>query len=652
MANSVHRHSINAYLTLRAEWRSASNIEENFSDVTVDLYIDRGAYGYNTNSTADDTRIWIDGQEHRFTSNIGGGNNSSKLLGSSIKRVHHNEDGSKSIDIRVRKYVGVWWNGDLIGTRDYTFNVSLDNIPRASSINEVSGVIGSPVQITINRAVDSFTHTLRYSFAGFVGTIGTNITTSATWTPSMNLLNNMPNAVGGGGFIYVDTYNGSKLIGTRQFGVSLSVPESVVPTFDTITLVDSNKKADGLIPGNNFVKIISNIKATITNAKGAYGSKVILYKMEIVGKDNATNENGGLLGVMNYSGTFDVKGTVTDSRGRRFSKTVSINVLDYFSPVASFKARRIGADAQTLEIERTIKIAPLTVDGVQKNNVTVSFKRKLTTEADFVHVTGGNTVTDKHIITNFKESIGTDYLANKSYQIMMVVSDAFFSFETVTTVATERLIMHYTKDGVGIGKPRERGWLDVGGEIYAFDKPIQHHQLTRNDGRSLYKNGQDANSLNVNGDYYLTTATNVPGNENGYLTVVAHSDKYIYQRYMTAFSARSYERFCKNGVWTPWEKLAYVSTNWTSTGVSNVFYKTDGTTVQLRANVRSSAGGQNLRLGTVPRGLIPHEMQFNVPVWSLDSTLNKRLQVNTDGSVFIIQADANQEFKFNISWGV
>lgn len=560
MANGVHRYSINAYLTLRSEWRSVSDIAGNYSDITVDLYIDRGSYGQNNNSTADETRIFIDGQEYRFTSNIGGGNNSSKLLGSSTKRVNHNEDGSKSIDIRIRKYIGVWWSDNLIGTRDYTFNVSLDTIPRLSDFNISSSLdMGLSTMIRINPKItpNIFDHRIRFLWHSrddmVIDYIHKN-TLSYNWIPSLDYANDIPNSVSSWGTVVLETWLNGVRLGEVTKQVTLNVPENIVPTFDNIELVDSNIKANDLLPGNNFIKIISNIKATITGATSLYGSKISGYIIEVVGKDNVITQNGGLLGVMNYSGTYDIRATVMDSRGRKFSKTIFINVLDYFSPVANFKARRIGADAQTLEIERSVKIAPLTIDGVQKNNVTVSFKRKLSTEKDYVNAIGGNTVTDKYIITNFRENIGTDYLANKSYQIMMIVSDAFFSFESVTTVATEQLIMHYTKNGVGVGKPHERGALDVSDEIYAFDKLIQMHALTEKDGTSIYKYNSDFNQ-NIDAGYFFKrdTDTNNPVKKYGWLTVKKSLNE-VFQMFTATQTGETYVRFhvISSNTWTAW----------------------------------------------------------------------------------------------------
>ena len=51
----------------------------------------------------------------------------------------------------------------------------------------------------------------------------------------------------------------------------------------------------------------------------------------------------------------------------------------------------------------------------------------------------------------------------------------------MVNVATESVVVSYDRSGVGVNKIRERGALDVKGDIYANDNPIQQYQLTNND---------------------------------------------------------------------------------------------------------------------------------------------------------------------------
>lgn len=161
----------------------------------------------------------------------------------------------------------------------------------------------------------------------------------------------------------------------------------------------------------------------------------------------------------------------------------------------------------------------------------------------------------------------------------------------------------------------------------------------------------DLNTLKFNGEFYIRNGINWPLAQNGFLNVFAQSDKFVYQRYKAAFNGKTYERLLTNGVWGAWVQIVHVVTNWLSTGVSNVFYKTDGTTVHLRGFVRATANNQVIVLGTVPRTLLPQQLMFTIPIWSLNGADNKHLQIDVDGTIKILHVDNNQEFHFNVSWG-
>ncbi len=81
---------------------------------------------------------------------------------------------------------------------------------------------------------------------------------------------------------------------------------------------------------------------------------------------------------MNYNGTYTVRATVTDSRGRTSTaKDTTITVLEYFLPVFYFETTRIGSDSQTIQVRRNAKIAPIMVGGTQKNTMTITFRTSL-----------------------------------------------------------------------------------------------------------------------------------------------------------------------------------------------------------------------------------------------------------------------------------
>ena len=94
--------------------------------------------------------------------------------------------------------------------------------------------------------------------------------------------------------------------------------------------------------------------------------------------------------------------------------------------------------------------------------------------------------TSVHTLTNSAANMAGNYPSNKSFVIIGKLEDKFTSVEFSATVATESVVMSYDKNGrVGIGKVAEfgkPGSLDVLGDIYSNNKPIQQYKLTNNDG--------------------------------------------------------------------------------------------------------------------------------------------------------------------------
>ena len=108
------------------------------------------------------------------------------------------------------------------------------------------------------------------------------------------------------------------------------------------------------------------------DAAGVYGSTIKSYRAEIVGGNQAVNSNSGTFGIMNFNGQVTIRATVTDSRGRTstpIEKTITI--LEYFAPSLKFDVTRVGATSSTLQVLRNAKIAPLTVNGVQKKHYAI-----------------------------------------------------------------------------------------------------------------------------------------------------------------------------------------------------------------------------------------------------------------------------------------
>ncbi|MCY7073309.1 DUF859 family phage minor structural protein [Streptococcus oralis] len=551
-SNSSNSLYLNVYID-----EVSTDISANTSTINWQLTVSRYTYYHTFNKQGDSTlSLTLDGQNAHSSNPVWEVWDGEVTLASGSTTISHNSDGRKTLPFSCTFNP----NNGLHGTITVSGNLGLTAIPRSSSVSVSAGVIGSAVTININRQSSSFKHTVRYVWAGKSGTIATNIDTSTSWTIPLDFANDIPNSASGTGTIFVDTYSGSTKTGTQSTTFTASVPANIKPTFSGVTLSDLNGAAQNLIPNSDtFIQVISNIKVAFNGAVGSYGSSITGYYAEIIGKNQSTSSNGGSLGIMNYHGTIKIRASVSDSRGRwSNTKEVSVTVLEYFAPALSFSIARTGSTSSTLTVTRNAKIAPLAVSGSQKNSMRLTFKvARLGTNSYTVDngpATGSWTSISS--LVNSQANLAGNYLANQSWVVIGTLEDKFTRSDFMVNVATESVVLSYDRSGVGVNKIREQGALDVKGSIYADNKPIQQHQLTRNNGISILTKESLDNVLK-NGMYYSHSAPDRPRNQNGWLLVQVYDDaQYIVQTYWTATTETMLVRYRMDNRWGDWKEIA------------------------------------------------------------------------------------------------
>ena len=552
-SNSSNSLYLNVYID-----EVSTDVSANTSTINWQLTVSRYTYYHTFNKQGDSTlSLTLDGQDVHSSNPVWEVWDGEVTLASGSTTISHNSDGRKTLPFSCTFNP----NNGLHGTITVSGNLGLTAIPRSSSVSVSAGVIGSSVTININRQSSSFKHTVRYSWAGKSGTIATNVDTSTSWRIPLDFANDIPNSASGTGTIYVDTYSGSTKTGTQSTTFTASVPANVKPTFSGVTLSDLNGAAQNLIPNpETFIQVISNIKVAFNGAVGSYGSSITGYRAEIVGRNQATSSNGGSLGIMNYHGTIKIRASVSDSRGRwSDAREVSVTVLEYFAPALSFSIARTGSTSSTLTATRNARIAPLTVSGSQKNSMTLTFKVARLGTTNFQADTGPATGSWTSIssLTNSQANLAGNYLANQSWVVIGALEDKFTRTEFMVNVATESVVLSYDRSGVGVNKIRERGALDVKGDIYANDQPIQQYQLTKPSGIVLDAVG-DWNSYTGMGFYKGDNLVNAPsgGSSWKYVQVFKHNDNWVVQVAYDFFSQVIAVRAKINGSWNAWKYLA------------------------------------------------------------------------------------------------
>ena len=645
----------------------SQNNPENYSDVAIDLWIgnDPGGYRIEFDPTygaylgvqfAGDTQyvkvrdLFIAGSE--------------KYLGRLKFRVYHDDDGqaTRTITIWSGSTSGITYDGWYVGDLYTSFTETFQKIPRMSTIASVEGkrALGEELTINIERKVENFTHQVWYKVWGSEWIdLGKNIGTSVKFTPSPENARLNVNVVSSTFDICVRTFDGENQIGRDEYsnGWYIGLPVNTQPKLQTIELTDKAKATKDIVGKNTFVQTFSEMVCQFQGMEGTYGSTIKNFYAEVVDQKMAITSNGATFQFFKNYGDFQVQAYVIDSRGLKSNiVTVPIKVLQYFAPMLTFEAVRGGGDQQTIVVRRTAKIAPLIIDGVQKNPMRLKFKVKPAYDGYFTENAGGGI--DSRVInsvTNSNADLFGTFSADKAWIVEGTISDAYASFTfTAPIVGPEELVQCRTPKGTGFGKVWERGTIDAKGDIYSHNELVQVGRLTQINGKSIKMTGS-ANNLMKTGLFYSHGMSDLPSNltasqQYGYIQVNTHptDENYVMQTY-TPYDANVIYMRRKTPItgWQPWViftpsgsvsewKTATLQRGWKPyQGERNVQYtkQVDGTVL-----IRGSCQGGDGSAGTLfylPDGYKPSMTVYFVGIAGSGTPFYGG--INTHGTVYTSQ---------------
>lgn len=436
----------------------SQSIENNTSTITLRLEVrsvDSAyyTYGFNQTTTIDGTALGAKTFDMRST-------NIWQVFGERTITVLHNADGTYSVT-KSGSFV-------TTGTGTYTLKSGSANvtvvpptIPRASTptLSPSSVDMGSNITIATNRASDSFTHTLTYSFGSASGTIASNVGASTTWTPPINLASQIPSATSETCTITCYTYNGSTLIGSKSVTVTLTVPSSVVPSISSIALSEA-----GSAPSSwgCYVQNKSKLKV-VTTASGTYGSSIKSYK--ITGIDSTTYASSNFTSnTLTGSGTKTITATVTDSRGRTATKTTTYTCVAYSNPsISNTSVTRCNSDGVDNEegtyVKYTFKASVSSVNSKNSHVFKIGYKKSSDSSYTYVTIAGEGYSLDKSNVVLSDVTFSED----SSYSFIFLVSDYFTTTTATQALATGFTLLDYAESGKGmsIGKVSEKDMFEV-----------------------------------------------------------------------------------------------------------------------------------------------------------------------------------------------
>lgn len=505
-----------SHLYPEIRWRSTKNDTNNNSSVTAELWFVRVNTAYISNNAYFLPRITIngnaayppDGTYAPFDMRKG----THKVWQRTVT-VAHNADGNKSITIEAGGITGL----SNLGNVSVSGTAKLDTIPRASNIGTISGnQIGSAITIPISRASGSFTHDVSLKL-GTKTVSATGVGTSATLTPNLaDFCGQLTSSTSGTAVITVVTKSGSTTIGTKTKNHTIYVPASVVPNAKTLGIAERVASVSSLGLTKTFVQNKSTIGLT-ASADGIYGSTITDYTFTFNGRSQGGTVGRDFAVGTASAGNHTVTVTVTDSRGRKASRSDTVSILAYSMPnITKFDVARDGA---TLKVKANITVS---VHNIASKGG--SWKVQRADGNTWVNVDSG-AITTSYTITG--KTLTGDYDVTKSFNFRLVVSDAFGEGAIlIRSVSTAQTLLDLNKnDGIGIGKMHERGTLDVGGDIY------MEKGMSITNGAGFYNGILPAGNMSLGSYWHQTTfpkgishwhkniddpLTGLPGGVNGW----------------------------------------------------------------------------------------------------------------------------------------
>ena len=562
MATSGYRNvTVTEWDTLRFTWNTTSqDFGKNTSVVGWKLELISGTYGAISSTAKKAWSVTINGTKYSGTNTIGIGNNTTKTLASGSITIAHGADGSKTFSFSFSQEFAITFDGASIGTKSGSGTGTLNTIPRASQPSLITwpettnnvGNFGDTISIHMNRNSDAFTHTVRYAFGNLTGTIATGVTTGTTWTIPLTFMDLLPAATKGSGLIYVDTYNGSTLVGTKYTGFTANVPASVRPTC-TLQVTDATEYQTKY---GNLVRGLSRLRVRI-NPKTAYSSPITSYRATANGSTYTAADN--TTDVLHNAGTTAISATVTDKRGRTSTAaTASFTVLDYAKPaVSALSVQRCNQDGTAnpagAYVKATFSAKITALNNKNSAAYTLRYKKSTATSWTEVPITAQ---AGKYTVTNATHIFAADI--NASFDVEIEAADDMGTATRSSRASTAFTLMDWGKGqkNMAIGKVAEKAnAFEIG--LRAYDQYGMHIS----NGMSLYGGANNHIDANTTTEHLVLTGLNTPDAQLWYVTTIFYSTKLTTSdRRQTAVPYRrggpTYNRYFTAGAWSAWESDA------------------------------------------------------------------------------------------------
>ena len=579
-------------ISAKIVWSAVADIDANKSTVTATLYYKR-INNYTTYGTGNFTLVI--GSTRATESNyieIEYGEWAAAIT--LTASVPHNIDGDKTVLISATGGI----DGTTLESTDCSATVTLDTIPRASTISSASNkTLGNACKVKWYPKSASFRYKLKFSLGDWNYTTGaihpnqTSLYTYEGYELPITVATYITNAAKGTMTVTLYTYSdtaATKPVGSADSDTfTVTVPNNS-DTKPSVTLVLAPVSSLGSSFSSLYIQGKSRVKAATLTATGKYGATIASRSMTVLGKSYSSPY---LSDYLDTAGTITVTVKVTDSRGYSTEVEKDITVISYSEPnvlpasgESSIVCARCYADGTIAEDGEYLRIiakrsySTVTAVGAQNNFCDIRYRYRpesTKTYSDWITLLSGEDTdadtVDSGAIADVVSSTTTAYIVQVG-----VIDDVgganAYQVSVPTAFATVDIPKSYKGRSIGIFRfavePTDENdkRVDIDGFVHGggIDNLTLGTMLTATADAPITL----ANTLTP-GCYYSPNATNTqyitdsPYTEGGFGLEVRELQHKNYIRQTMYFGRTTIWRHYNGTEWSDWVRVM-VSTEFDS----------------------------------------------------------------------------------------
>ena len=443
--------------TLLADWSAVQNAAGNYSDVTVKHTLVIGS-AYSLNIASRTNTCSVGGVSQGYTSWAINQKGGSVLLGTTVHRVAHDADGTKTAQLTDTFNVNATIDGKKVGSITASGSITLDRIARNATI------------VTANDFTDETNPTLTYSnpssFACDVAIefAGGSITragaiSGASGSYTMQLTDSerttLRNASKNAPTLKVTYVLKTTIDGTAYYSRAerkMNVVDAA-PELGAVSYEDTNA-ATVAVTGDKS-RIVQNhsvLTVKIPTATAKKGATIASYTIAFGGVTKTVTAAGTVsLGAVDVSYSQALTVTAKDSRGFTASQSVQVTVDDYGAPTAVIDLHRLNNFEPETYITANARYSYLN----GKNAVTITAKSKKVSDSSYG--------TPIELADSIQSTVVCD--RDSAYDFVVTVADKLETTEYNLTLGKgiPSFFIDTKKSSVGVNcLPSQSGVLQIG----------------------------------------------------------------------------------------------------------------------------------------------------------------------------------------------